>query len=120
MFIKDLEMCEENLAGDNSILRELLNPHKDDIKINYSLAYAKVLPGDVTKPHKLKSSEVYYILQGEGEMFMDTEKENVKQGQAVYIPPNTIQLIRNTGEGDLIFLCIVDPAWKFEDEDVIK
>jgi mannose-6-phosphate isomerase-like protein (cupin superfamily) len=36
----------------------------------------------------------------------------------VYIPPGAEQHIRNTGAGDLKFLCIVDPAWRAEDEEV--
>ena len=36
MLIKDLRKCEEIIAGDNSILRELLNPLKENLKIRYS------------------------------------------------------------------------------------
>jgi len=37
MLIKDVKKCEEFIAGDNSILKELLNPLKEDIAIRYSL-----------------------------------------------------------------------------------
>jgi mannose-6-phosphate isomerase-like protein (cupin superfamily) len=120
MFIKDLKKCEEIIAGDNTTLRELLNPLKEDIIIRYSLAHAKVKPGEITYAHRLKSSEVYYVLEGEGEMYIDSEKEKVSAGQAIYIPPNSIQRIRNTGISDLVFLCIVDPAWKPEDEELVE
>ena len=120
MFIRDLKKCKEIVAGDNSILRELLNPLKDDIAARYSLAHAKVRPGDVTYAHRLKSSEVYYILEGEGEMYVDGEKEKVSAGQVIYIPPNSIQRIKNTGASNLAFLCIVDPAWRAEDEEQVE
>lgn len=120
MFIKDLKKCKEIIAGDNTTLRELLNPVKDDVSARYSLAHAKVKPGETSYAHRLKSSEVYYILQGEGEMDIDDEKEKVSVGQVVYIPPNSVQKIKNTGKNDLAFLCIVDPAWKPEDEEVLK
>jgi mannose-6-phosphate isomerase-like protein (cupin superfamily) len=120
MFIKDLKKCEEIIAGDNTTLRELLNPLKENILIRYSLAHAKVKPGDISYAHRLKSSEVYYILEGEGEVYIDSEKEKVSAGQAIYIPPNSIQRIKNTGISDLVFLCIVDPAWKPEDEEVVE
>ncbi len=119
MFIKDLKKCEEIVAGDNSTLRELLNPLKDDIATKYSLAHAKVKPGEITYAHRLKNSEVYYILEGEGEMYIDNEKEEVFAGQAVYIPPNSVQKIKNIGINDLVFLCIVDPAWRSEDEEPV-
>jgi len=120
MFIKDLKKCEEIIAGDNTTLRELLNPLKEDITARYSLAHAKVKPGEITHTHRLKSAEVYYILEGEGEMYIDSEKEKVSAGQAIYIPPNSIQRIKNKGISDLVFLCIVDPAWKPEDEEVVE
>ena len=96
-----------------------MNPANDDVAARYSLAHAKVKPGDVTFAHRLKSSEVYYILEGEGEMFVNDEKEKVSAGHVVYIPPNSVQRIENTGADDLAFLCIVDPAWRAEDEELV-
>ena len=120
MYIKELKKCKEITAGDNSTLRELLNPLKENLKIGYSLAHAIVKPGGITLAHSLKSTEVYYILEGEGEMYIDDEKEKVSAGQAIYIPPNSVQRIKNIGRSDLVFLCIVDPAWRAEDEEVIE
>jgi len=119
MFIRDLKKCKEIIAGDNSVLRELLNPLRDKVPARYSLAHAKVKTGEITYAHRLKSSEVYYILDGEGEMYIDEEKEKVLAGQVIYIPPDSVQRIRNTGSDDLSFLCIVDPAWRAEDEEVV-
>ena len=119
MLIRILEDCDEIVTGDHSLLKELFNPSKDEIKTGYSLAHAKVLPGETTLAHKLKSSEVYYILEGSGTMFVDDERGEISEGQAVYIPPGAVQKIENTGVTDLKFLCIVDPAWKPEDEELI-
>lgn len=118
MFIRDLSQCQEFIAGDKTILKELLNPLKDDLKLRYSLAHAIVKPGQTTQSHALKTSEVYFILQGKGIMHIDNETAEVSVGQAIYIPPNAKQFIQNTGTKDLIFLCIVDPAWKPDDETV--
>ncbi|CAG0985930.1 L-ectoine synthase [Methanosarcinales archaeon] len=118
MFIRNLNECEEFKAGDNSILRELLHPDKAEIAINYSLAHAIIKPGQTSLPHKLKTTEVYYILEGEGLMHINEEKQRVYQGHVIYIPPDSLQFIQNTGKNDLIFLCIVDPAWKKEDETI--
>lgn len=120
MYIKDLNKCEEIIAGDNSILREMLNPLKEDIAIGYSLAHTKVKPGQITLTHRLKGAEVYYIVEGRGQMHVDDEQEEVSAGQVIYIPPNSVQRIRNTGKGDLVFLCIVDPAWKPENEELVE
>jgi mannose-6-phosphate isomerase-like protein (cupin superfamily) len=119
MFIKNLKDCEEFFAGDNTILRELLHPDKADLDLRYSLAHAVLKPGKTSQPHKLKTSEVYYILEGEGIMHIEDETAVVMAGLAVYIPPDSRQFILNSGNSDLKFLCIVDPAWRKEDEEVL-
>ena len=119
MFIKDLKTCKEFIAGDNAILRELLHPDKAELKLRYSLAHAMLKPGETSYRHKLKASEIYYILEGEGLMHIDNESARVLPGQVVYIPPDAIQYIKNIGQVDLKFLCIVDPAWRKEDEEIL-
>ena len=70
----------------------------------------------ISYPHKLKTSEVYYILDGEGIMHIGEATARVMPGNAVYIPPDSKQFIHNPGTTDLKFICIVDPAWRQEDE----
>ena len=118
MIIKDLVDCKEFIAGDNTILRELLHPDKDGFDIRYSLAHATLKPGLTSLLHQLRTSEVYYILEGEGIMQIDDEKKPVSAQQCVYIPPHAKQCIFNSGNIDLKFICIVDPAWRLEDEEV--
>jgi mannose-6-phosphate isomerase-like protein (cupin superfamily) len=119
MLIRNLKDCAEFISGDGCVLREILHPDKMDLKLGYSLAHAIVHPGDITKPHRLKTSEVYYIIEGEGIMHIDAEIAPVRPGATVYIPPKAIQFIENSGKTDLVFLAIVDPAWRLEDEEVL-
>jgi len=118
MFVKYLKDCREFTAGDDSNLRELLHPDKMDLQIRYSLAYAKVPAGQKTRLHRLLTSEVYYIISGQGIMHINEESLEVGSQCAVYIPPHSNQYIENTGNSDLEFLCIVDPAWHQADENV--
>lgn len=120
MMIKKLENCKEIIAGDNCTLRELINANSANVSFGYSLAHAWVKPKSKTLPHKLKSSELYYILRGEGKMYIDDKIKEVEKYDAIYIPPNAVQHIENTGNEDLVFLCIVDPAWKAKDEEILK
>jgi mannose-6-phosphate isomerase-like protein (cupin superfamily) len=119
VFIRELHDCEEFVAGDNCLLREILHPDKADLAIRYSLAHAVVKPGDTTWKHRLKTSEVYHILSGSGVMHNDEESPPVRPGSTVYIPPMAVQSITNSGKTDLLFICIVDPAWRTEDEEVL-
>jgi mannose-6-phosphate isomerase-like protein (cupin superfamily) len=116
---KTLSACREILAGDKTILREMLHPSRDPAVIRYSLAHAKLQAGTASKPHRLKTSEVYYFIGGQGRMHVDGESAAVAPGQALYVPPGAVQHLENTGRDELVFLCIVDPAWRAEDEEVL-
>lgn len=119
MLIKDIQRGYYSTTRDNTVLCELLHPSNEDVKIAYSIAHAFLKPGCASRSHRLKeSSEVYYILEGEGTMHIDDESASVHQGQAVFIPPGSWQHIQNTGTTDLKFLCIVYPKWDLDDEDV--
>ena len=79
-----------------------------------SIARARVGVGVSTQRHSLKeTAEIYYILQGEGLMELDTKEMGIlKKGDAVFIPANMSQKITNTGKEDLIFLCICTPRFE--------
>jgi mannose-6-phosphate isomerase-like protein (cupin superfamily) len=120
MLVQKLKNCEEFIAGDSTLLRELLHPDKQAIALRYSLAHALVPVGETSTSHSLTTSEVYYILSGRGEMHIDEETQIVEPGDAVYIPPNAKQFVHNCGQEPLVFICIVDPAWRKEDETVYE
>ena len=120
MLIRKLKDQKEIIAGDACYLRELLNARKDKRAYRYSLAHAVVKPGQKTTPHKLKTSEVYYILEGKGRMHIGKEFREVGPGDCIDIPPRAIQWIENIGSKKLALICIVDPSWCPEDEIVLK
>lgn len=116
-----LNECEEFVAGDNTFLREILHPNKKDLKIRYSLAWFRVPPDKKTFKHSLRTSEIYYIISGKGRMHIDSKEFDVNANDTVYIPPNAIQYIENLSKNEeIIALCIVDPAWRKEDENVYE
>ncbi|MFW9846705.1 MAG: cupin domain-containing protein [Candidatus Thorarchaeota archaeon] len=122
MIIKRLAECEEIVALDGTVLRELLNPlHEEmDLKMDYSIAHAIVRPGKSSMPHRFfEASEVYYILQGTGTMHIDDHTAEVAPGDVVYIPPKGVQYIENNGTSDLVFLCMVYPSWFPESEELV-
>lgn len=118
MLIQRLADCPEFTAGDQTRLRELLHPDKQPVALRYSLAYAVLPVGQTSLPHALQTSEVYYILSGRGEMHIDDAVQVIQAGDAVYIPPQARQFVCNIEAEPLVFLCIVDPAWRAADESV--
>jgi mannose-6-phosphate isomerase-like protein (cupin superfamily) len=119
VFIKRLKDCREITAGDRTRLRELLHPARDAVDIHCSLAVAWLSPGEGSQAHRLKTAEVYYLVRGSGVMHIGDEAAGVEPGDAVYIPPESVQWLENTGKEEIEFLCIVDPAWRQEDEETI-
>jgi mannose-6-phosphate isomerase-like protein (cupin superfamily) len=107
------------LAGDHSHLRELIHPRNDPVEVRYSLAHASVAPGDSTLPHALTQPEVYFFLSGLGSMTVEGEEISVEPGSTVYVPSRATQSVTNLGPDPLVFLCIVDPAWRAEDEIIL-
>lgn len=119
MFIRDSADCPHGRVIDRSLLCELLHPDKvpEAAGLSCSIAHAIVPPGESTLPHVLVySTELYYILSGTGEMYIGDDHAPVHAGQIVLIPPGSRQCIGNTGNGNLVFLCIVTPKWQADDE----
>jgi mannose-6-phosphate isomerase-like protein (cupin superfamily) len=120
MIVRDIRKCSCFKANDNTTICELLHPEREGLNLPYSLAYAILKPGTASLPHMVKgSSEVYYILQGQGRIHIEGESADVRGGQAVYVPPGSRQLIQNSGIEDLKFLCIVHPVWRKDNEEVL-
>ncbi|MFW9789515.1 MAG: cupin domain-containing protein [Candidatus Thorarchaeota archaeon] len=122
MIVKKLKDLKKIIALDNTTIREMLNPRHDKtpLHLGYSLAHATLPPKKTSLPHRFKTaSEVYYILNGNGIMYIDNEAEKVGPGDTIYIPPQAMQYIENTGQSDLEFLCIVYPEWQPDAEELI-
>lgn len=116
MIHKKISESLEFIANDGTILKELLHPTNDDVKISYSIAHAKIEIGKASLPHQLKSSETYFIIKGQGKMHIDNNSFDVMEKDTFWVPPNANQYLENTGNEILIFLCIVEPYWKAEDD----
>ncbi|HEY8110661.1 MAG TPA: cupin domain-containing protein [Candidatus Nitrosotenuis sp.] len=116
MIISDLNKCTPIPGSEGTKIRQIFHPHNTMLGIGYSVSQCTVEPGKSSKPHKLKSSEIYFVLKGRGILHIDDESSDIIESQAAYVPPSSRQFIENTGNVDLEFLCIVEPAWKQEDE----
>jgi mannose-6-phosphate isomerase-like protein (cupin superfamily) len=115
--LQDIDIIE---GSEGTKIRQIFHPHNTLSGIRYSISHSILPPGKKSKLHKLKSSEVYYILSGKGILQIDDESINLAKDQSIYIPPHSRQRIENIGKDELKFLCIVDPAWKQEDEEILE
>jgi mannose-6-phosphate isomerase-like protein (cupin superfamily) len=88
--------------------------HNTDADEDCSIARARVQPGVTTRLHRLKGTiERYVILEGTAEVTVgDVAPVEVGALDVVNIPADSEQCITNTGEGDLVFLCICTPRFR--------
>lgn len=115
--LQDIDVIE---GSEGTKIRQIFHPHNTLSGIRYSISHSIVAPGKKSKFHKMKTSEVYYILEGKGILQIDGKTIIVSKDHAIYIPPHSKQRIENTGKNELKFLCIVDPAWTQEDEEILE
>jgi len=107
-------------GNEGTQVKQYFHPHNTLDGINYSLAQFTLEPGKKSKLHKIRSSEIYYILEGKGSLKIDKETYDIEKDDSVYVPPNSKQCIENSGSVNLKFLCIVEPAWKADDESILE
>jgi len=111
----------KSIQGDEGTkIKQYFHPHNTLNGINYSIAQFTLGPGKKSKLHKMSSSEIYYILEGSGDLKIDEDTHHIEKDDSAYVPPNSKQFIENTGSINLKFLCIVEPAWKAEDEVLLE
>lgn len=95
-----------------TIANPVLMPEKN-LPIEYSVAYAELLPGGSADSNRLKgASELIYVIAGEIEVFTPEGSVTcVPAGIAVWIAPDQVKGYRNSGEVNATILSFVDPPW---------
>ncbi|MDX1407544.1 MAG: cupin domain-containing protein [Saprospiraceae bacterium] len=102
-------MSDEFFTEERCHILEILND--PDVQ-SMSLARARIEPGVRTANHTLECEELYYILEGEGLMYLDGKPAGaVQAGDSVLIRNGVAQCIENTGTGDLKILCYCSPQF---------
>ena len=78
---------------------------------SFSMGYVTLEPNGGQVPwHNHEQEEVYFVLEGAGEMCVGTERQTVSSGQAVYIPSNVFHQMTNLGDTPLKMLYCYGPA----------
>jgi mannose-6-phosphate isomerase-like protein (cupin superfamily) len=113
--VRSLASAEPFVTADGSMIRELCGRPTGGTA-NQSLAEATLEPGQATQRHYHgEVEEIYFVLDGEGEMELDGDRARVEAGQAIPIPPGARHQIRNVGSRPLRILCCCSPPYRHED-----
>jgi mannose-6-phosphate isomerase-like protein (cupin superfamily) len=60
--------------------------------------------------HNQEQEEVYFIIEGRGEMCLGDERREISTGQAVYIPNTVFHQLTNIGDTPLKMIYCYGPA----------
>jgi mannose-6-phosphate isomerase-like protein (cupin superfamily) len=113
--VRSLDGAEPFVTKDGSTIRELCGIPAGGTTL-LSLAEATLEPGQETERHyHALSEEVYFVLDGVGEMEIDGGRATVRANDAVPIAPGLRHQIANTGDAALRILCVCAPPYSHED-----
>ena len=77
----------------------------------FAMGYVVLEPKGGQVPwHNQEQEEVYFVLEGTGEMCLGEERQTVTTGQAVYIPSGVFHQLTNTAATPLKMMYCYGPA----------
>lgn len=92
MELRSLAAAEPFVTKDGSTIREL---HRSAAQ---TLAEASLVEGQTTQRHRhLRTEEIYFVLEGRGELEVDGDRAEIGPGDGVLIPPGAWHELRALG-----------------------
>lgn len=85
---------------------------------NFAMRYYELEPGGHSRKEQHPYDHGVLFLRGQGEVVLDQETHQVKQGDVVYIEPDEVHQIKNNGQETLGWLCVI-PARRHKQGRVV-
>jgi mannose-6-phosphate isomerase-like protein (cupin superfamily) len=110
MNIASISRAEPFATKDGSTIREL---HHTAVQ---SLAEATLEPDQATERHYHRvTEEIYLVTKGSGMLEVDGDRQMVRPGDAILIPPGAWHTLENNGTSELRILCCCAPPYSHDD-----
>lgn len=78
---------------------------------HFALGYVTLEPNGGQVPwHNQEQEEIYFVLEGTGEMCLGDERQVIRQGEMVFIPSGVFHQLTNIGAEPLRMLYCYGPA----------
>ena len=78
---------------------------------NFCMGFVVLEPNGGQVPwHNQEQEEIYFIVEGTGEMCLGEERQIVTSGQAAFIPPTVFHQLTNIGDTPLTMIYCYGPA----------
>ena len=85
---------------------------------NFAFRYYEVGPEGYTRKEQHPYDHGMLVLQGKGEALLGEEVHPISKGDVIYIAPNLLHQLSNTGEDPLGFLCVI-PAKREKEGGIV-
>lgn len=111
MIIADLNKMEGRRFPAKRRTRNLVGGASPIQAENFSMGLVVLDPEGGQVPwHNQEQEEIYFILEGDGEICLGEERSSISEGQAVFIPPRVFHQLTNTGSKPMKMMYCYGPA----------
>ena len=111
MIVADLAKIEGRAYPARRLTKNVVGGLSPIQAASFSLGYVTLEPNGGQVPwHNQEQEEIYFVLEGTGEMCLGTERTEIRAGQAVYIPSGVFHQLTNTGRDPMIMVYCYGPA----------
>jgi quercetin dioxygenase-like cupin family protein len=106
MYVKDYRDVPAEPGGSKGLtVRWVINASQG--ATNFAMRVFELEPGKGSPFHKHANEHEAYVLAGSGEIEIDDDKANLKEGTVIFIPAQENHRFRNTGKDVLRFIDVI-------------
>jgi mannose-6-phosphate isomerase-like protein (cupin superfamily) len=103
--INDKEVLDTTYLAHGGAIAQMILDRRILQEIGF-LAIARLSPGKEIEAHIDPMEEIYFVLNGSGEMHVDEEARQVGAGDATWIPVGSRHSFFNNGQEDCVILVV--------------
>jgi len=82
---------------------------------NLSITIVEMEPEGIQRIHSHEQEQMYYILEGKGEMTVGEQKRDIQKDDCIYFQSNTLHGLKNTGKTTLRYLSAASPSFTIQE-----
>ncbi len=101
--VGDKEVLDTTYRAHGGAIAQMILDRRDLNELGF-LAIARLEPGKTIESHVDPMEEIYFVLSGTGLMHVDDEVQQVKPGDATWIPTGAAHSLENNGTEILVIL----------------
>lgn len=111
MIVAELSRIEGRRYPARRRTQNLSGGHSPIQAKNFSMGFVTLDPNGGQVPwHNQEQEEIYFVVEGTGEMCLGKERTTLSGGQAVYIPSGVFHQLTNTGTTPMTMIYCYGPA----------